>query len=95
MITPLFVTGFLPNAQNLAVEVISPGDLAHEVLEKIQEYLQAGVSLIWVIDPEIRIVQVYRRSGNHGQLSEADEIGGEEAVPGFHCRVSEFFPARI
>ena len=88
----LLATGFLPIAPDLAVEVISPGDLAHEVIEKIQEYLRAGVPLIWIIDPESRVVQVYRKNGNNSQLGETDELLGEEVVPGFRCRVSELFP---
>jgi Uma2 family endonuclease len=88
----LLQTGYLPLAPDLAVEVISPGDLAHEVLAKIEEYLQVGVSLIWVIDPEIRIVDVYRASGKFTRLREADELLGEDVLPGFKCRVAELFP---
>jgi Uma2 family endonuclease len=89
----LLNTGFLPLAPDLAVEVISPGDLAHEVSEKIEEYLQAGVSLIWVIDPEIRIVDVYRKNGEIRRLREADELLGDDVLPGFRCRVADLFPA--
>lgn len=88
----LLETGFLPLAPDLAVEVISPGDLAHEVFEKIEEYQEAGVSLIWVIDPEIRIVQVYRKNGEIVRLRESDELSGEDVLPGFRCRVAELFP---
>jgi Uma2 family endonuclease len=36
-------------APDLAVEVVSPNDLAYEVAEKVSEYLTAGVRLVWVI----------------------------------------------
>jgi Uma2 family endonuclease len=74
------------------VEVISPGDLAHEVAEKIEDYRQAGVALIWVIEPELRIVDVYRMNGVNSRLREADELSGEDVLPGFICRVAELFP---
>jgi Uma2 family endonuclease len=94
-LTPeLLTSGFLPLAPDVAVEVISPGDLAHEMSAKIEEYLQAGLSLIWVIEPEIRIVDVYRKSGEITRLRESDELRGEDVLPGFRCRVADLFPAR-
>jgi Uma2 family endonuclease len=88
----LLETGHFPLAPDLAVEVISPGDLAHEVAEKIEEYRDAGVSLIWVIEPELRIVDVYRKDGTVSRLRESDELSGEDVLPGFHCPVAELFP---
>jgi Uma2 family endonuclease len=85
-------TGFLPIAPDLAVEVISPGDLAYEVNVKIDEYLQAGVPLVWVVDPESRVVDVYRRTGEHSRLHENDELLGEDVLPEFRCRIAELFP---
>jgi Uma2 family endonuclease len=92
MTAELFETGFLPIAPDLAAEVISPGDLAHEVAEKIEEYLQAGVSLVWVVEPELRIVDVYRKSGVNNRLHETDDLLGEDVLPGFCCKVAELFP---
>ncbi len=88
----LLETGHFPLAPDLAVEVISPGDLAHRVAEKIEDYLQAGVSMVWVIEPELRIMDVYRKNGLNSRLRETDELLGEDVLPGFHCRVGEFFP---
>jgi Uma2 family endonuclease len=90
----LMNTGYLPIAPDLAVEVISPGDLAHEVFEKIEEYQQAGVSLVWVVDPEIRVMHLLRIDGSTARLREGDELLGDDVLPGFHCRVAELFPAR-
>ncbi len=87
----LLETGHFPLPPDLAVEVISPGDLAHEVAEKIEEYLQAGVPMVWVVEPVLRIVDVYRKSGVNSRLREADELLGEDVLPGFKCRVSELF----
>jgi Uma2 family endonuclease len=86
--------GFLSIAPDLAVEVVSPGDLAYEVDEKVEEYLAAGVSLVWVINPETRIVEVHRKDGSVSKLREVDELTGENVLPGFRCRVAELFPPR-
>ena len=59
---------------------------------KIEEYRQAGVSLIWIIEPVLRIVDVYRKNGLNTRLREGDELLGEDVLPGFRCLVVELFP---
>src|SRR5947209_16806821 len=44
---------------DLAVEVISPNDLADELMQKLTEYFQAGVRLVWIVYPRQRLVYVY------------------------------------
>jgi Uma2 family endonuclease len=77
---------------DLAVEVISPNDLASELNLKIEEYLRAGVRLVWVVDPEVRIVQVFRANGSGQWLREQDSLSGEDVVAGFECQVAALFP---
>src|SRR5262249_18541301 len=84
--------GHAPIAPNLAVEVLSPRDFSTRTNKKIQEYLQAGVSLVWIIDPEMRIVRVHRKDGFITELHENDELTGEDVLPGFCCLVSEILP---
>jgi Uma2 family endonuclease len=80
---------------DLVIEVVSPGDLAHEIEEKVVEYLGAGVPLVWVVYPPTRTVEIRRprasAQGPVSQLADADTISGEEVLPGFSCAVSEFF----
>ncbi len=85
--------GHVRIAPDWALEVVSPNDSAYEVDQKVEEYLRAGVSLVWVINPETRIVHVHRRDGTVTKLHENDELAGENVLPGFHCKVSELFPA--
>jgi Uma2 family endonuclease len=88
-------TGYCPIYPDLAVEVISPGDLAYEVEEKVAEYLKVGVRLVWVVHPPTRTVRIHRpRASAAGPVSEltgSDAITGEEVLPGFSCNVAEFF----
>jgi hypothetical protein len=79
---------------DLAVEVLSPDELASEVDSDVLEYLDAGVALVWVVNPEARSVRIHRRDGSAGLLREDDELSGENVVPGFRCRVADLFPAR-
>src|SRR3954468_23600502 len=49
-----------PGAPDLAVEVLSPGDRTGEVDEKIEEWLAAGCAAVWVVDPKLQTVTIYR-----------------------------------
>jgi Uma2 family endonuclease len=71
--------------------VISPNELYSEVEEKVDEYLAAGVRLVWVIDPPHRSVRIHRADGTVTDLHESDELSGEAVVPGFCCPVAELF----
>jgi Uma2 family endonuclease len=52
--------GWILIPPDLAVEVLSPGDLAYEVDEKVAEYLAAGVKVVWIVNPKTRIIRIHR-----------------------------------
>jgi Uma2 family endonuclease len=83
--------GHIRLAPDLAIEVVSPNDLAYKVEEKIEEYLHNGVRLIWLIYPSTRRVYVLRPNNQITRLSPADELSGEDVVPGFVCSVADLF----
>jgi Uma2 family endonuclease len=80
-------------APDLAIESVSPNDTVLELEEKIEEYLQAGVRLIWVINPDLRTVKIYRPGRPIQEVRSGDELSGEDVVPGFSCQVSDLFAA--
>ena len=59
--------------------------------EKVEEWLRAGVGLVWVIYPVTRSADVYRSPDDISHLSEDDVLDGEDVVPGFACRLGELF----
>lgn len=87
--------GYIKIAPDLAVEVLSPGDLAYEIDKKVEEYLSAGVKLIWIVNPKTKTVRIHRpvntKLGRIGMLAESDTISGEDVLQGFECPLSEFF----
>jgi Uma2 family endonuclease len=85
--------GFMPIPADLAVEVISPNDMWYAVSRKVEQYLSADFRLVWIVDPNTRVVVIHRVDGSVSKLHESDEITGEAALPSFRCRVSEFFTA--
>jgi Uma2 family endonuclease len=82
--------GHCPIAPDLAVKVMSPNDIAYEIDDKVREFLDAGVSLVWVVNPEQRTIEVHRAGGPGTILRENDELSGEEVIPGFRRRVGDF-----
>jgi len=76
---------------DLVVEVMSKNDTQREVLEKVGEYLDAGVLLIWIVRPKDETVTVYRLNGEVEQLQVDDTLDGEYVLPGFSCSVSDIF----
>jgi Uma2 family endonuclease len=84
--------GYVMIPPDLAVEVVSPNDRVGELDEKVDEYLRAGVRLVWVVRPAARAVQVFRGDRSESWLWAADELSGEDVLPGFRCRVDELFP---
>jgi Uma2 family endonuclease len=85
--------GWSPLPPDVAVEVISPADLAYEVDEKVDEYQSAGVRLVWIVNPERRTVRVHRLDGTVSLLRAEDMLTGEDILPGFACQVAALFPA--
>lgn len=76
---------------NLAVEVISPSNLAEEIAVKIQEYFRAGVQLVWVIYPVPGQVYVYESPTQVHILEKHDELEGGQVLPGFRLPVAALF----
>jgi len=83
--------GFISGAPDLAVEIVSPGDTASEVQDKVQEYLTSGSHLVWVVYPQQQIVSVHYPDGTAKTLQAADRLEGEAVIPGFSCNVGEIF----
>ncbi len=78
-------------APDLTVEVVSPNDLAIEVHQKVRDFLDAGVRLIWVAYPETSNVQVYRSDGTVALLRSGDVLDGGDVLPGFRCPLADLF----
>ena len=84
--------GFITIAPDLAVEVVSPTDKYYEVEAKVEEYLEAGVLLVWVLNPANRSVRVFRQGCEPIQLGPNQKLTGGDVLSGFVCLVSELFP---
>lgn len=86
--------GLVTIAPDLAVEVVSPGEVYFEVEAKVAEYLEAGVRMVWVVNPQQRNVRVFAAGHRPQQLGAEDTLEGGEVLPGFSLRIADLFPRR-
>jgi Uma2 family endonuclease len=82
-------TVFPQLAPDLAVEVLSPSDSPRRVQDKVGEYLEAGVRLVWVIDPQNRRAVIYRTLSSVDRVDDTGELNGEDLLPGFRCAMAD------
>ena len=76
---------------DLAIEVVSPHDLADDLVEKTLEYFQSGVRLVWVVYPRHRRIYVYDGPGSVRVLQDSDALDGGKVLPGFSLPLSQLF----
>jgi Uma2 family endonuclease len=76
---------------DLTVEVVSPTDIAQDLLGKVKEYFQAGVRLVWVVYPIQRCIHVYEAWNRIRVVTETDELDGGEVLPGFRRSLDGLF----
>ena len=78
-------------APDLAVEVVSPSDRLADVHVKIAEYFAAGTRLVWLVEPETRMVHVYPSPQEVEVVGTEDDLEGGDVLPGFSCPVRRLF----
>ncbi|MBY0526471.1 MAG: Uma2 family endonuclease [Gemmataceae bacterium] len=84
-------TFLIDGAPVLAVEILSPSDQHEEIVNKVQGYLNRGVALVWVVDPDFRLVQVHRPGAVPETVNVLQELSGDPELPGFRVAVAEVF----
>jgi Uma2 family endonuclease len=74
---------FPPIAPDFVLELMSPSDSLRETQAKMQEYINAGVKLGWLIDRKTRSVEIYRQGQSKEVLESPTSLSGEDILPGF------------
>jgi Uma2 family endonuclease len=78
-------------APDLAVEILSAGNTREELNRKLRDYFNAGVKLVWFIDPASESAVVYESPRKSRKLSSADTLKGGKVLPGFELPLKELF----
>jgi Uma2 family endonuclease len=76
---------------DLAVEVLSRGNTKAEIKLKLQEYFQAGVRLVWVINPRKKTAEVYTAVSEVQRLDTRQSLDGGDILPGFTLSLARLF----
>jgi Uma2 family endonuclease len=74
---------FLPLCPNFVIELRSPTDSLSAVQAKMQEYIENGAQLGWLIDPQEKRVHIYRPQSQPECLENPSMIAGDPILPGF------------
>lgn len=82
-LTPEQKRKFPPIAPDFVLELMSPTDMLRETQAKMQEYMNSGVKLAWLINPETRRVEIYRSQQQVETLEAPETLSGEDVLPGF------------
>lgn len=83
--------GFAPVCPDFVVELRSPTDRLKDLQEKMQEYIDNGVRLGWLIDPLEKRVYIYRPNQPPEMLDDPATLSGEAVLPGFSLYVRELW----
>lgn len=86
---------FLPLCPDFAIELLSPTDTLAKAQSKMTEYMENGLQLGWLIDPESRQAHVYRPSQAVVVLENVHEISGEPELPGFVLDLREIWEPNV
>lgn len=78
-------------APALAIEVVSPTDLAEDLTRKVDQYLTSGSEAAWVVCPKVREVHTYEASGVSRTLRAESHLDGGQVFPGFSLPVGSLF----
>jgi Uma2 family endonuclease len=78
---------FFVGAPDLAVEIVSPGDTAAEVEEKVRDWLDGGAGAVWVVYPAGPRLMAHLAGGTARHHGPDDEVDGGDVLPGFRMRV--------
>jgi len=76
---------------DLAIEVVSPTNLAEDLLAKVHEYFRAGVRQVWVVYPAAAQLHVHESPTHIRVLGRSDELDGGPLLSGFRLPLAELF----
>lgn len=80
--------GYVPVSPDFVVDIVAPSDRRGQIDRKIQKYLDAGVRLLWLVDPRYRRMTVYRAGREPTVLTDDDTLDGYDVLPGLSVPIA-------
>lgn len=82
---------FTDLAPDLVVEITSPNDAYSDLRDKVDEWLEAGVPLVWVVDPQRRVVEIFQPNQPLRVLHATETLTGDPVLPDFQLPLRALF----
>jgi Uma2 family endonuclease len=79
-------------APDFAAEVVSPTNTWSGIRDRVEDYLEAGVPLVWVVEPDTRSVHAYRKDGSIALYRIKDTVRDDPSLPGLTLLIADLFP---
>ncbi|MDC0834522.1 Uma2 family endonuclease [Geitlerinema sp. CS-897] len=90
-LTPEQRKGFAPLCPDFVIELRSETDRIKDLRAKMQEYMENGTQLGWLIDPQNRRVEIYRAGRSVEVLENPSTLSGEAILPGFVLKLQRIW----
>lgn len=82
---------FLPLCPDFVLELRSPSDTLLEQTAKMDEWIENGARLAWLVDPKTKRVHIYRPGGKPEILENPSKVSGEDVLPGFELDLMQIW----
>ena len=82
-LTPEQQKKFIPLSPDFVIELMSPSDELEKTQDKMQEYMDNGTRLAWLINRQDQQVEIYRQGKTVEILNSPNNLSGEDILPGF------------
>ncbi len=82
---------YAPVDPDFVLELMSPTDSFEDLQKKLREYMNCGVRLGWLINPDAKKVEIYRQGKNTEILDNPQTLSGEDVMPNLVVDLSEIF----
>jgi Uma2 family endonuclease len=83
--------GFYRIVPDFVIELRSDTDRLKTVIAKMEEYIENGVRLGWLIDPQTENVHIYRLNGNNSMQNFDETLSGEDVLPKFELNLRSIY----
>ncbi|MCS6812851.1 MAG: Uma2 family endonuclease [Cyanobacteria bacterium] len=91
-LTPEQQEKFPPLCPDFVIELLSPSDTLEDIQAKMQDYIDSGARLGWLIAPSLRRVEIYRPGQPVEVLEAPTSLSGEAVLPGFILMLDSIYP---
>jgi Uma2 family endonuclease len=91
LVTQTDESTIIEGVPTLIIEILSPSTKMLALDEKIDAYLDAGVAMLWIVDPRDETVTIYQPSKKPTLVNADEELTGGTVLPGFSIPVAQLF----